>query len=798
MRLPRRVSIGQKLAAFCAAALLLLGSLVWVVVGSVVRQDGLENHRDAAARAESAIVFALVAAQIMRVHGQELQLQQGAGQVAATLQLVKQQEERARSLIDPLREQADRQAYKVLNDILNQLSTFRAELEVEGAERNAMIDDRDNTFHRTQAEFAERVLALEGGLRQASGTQAADCTDCVQMAPSGRPLEADNGGQARFVEDAGQRLSFYQGAMQELQADVLGYLATGDQSMQGAAQRAMVTSSTLLSDLADLLPDESLRDTLDALTDTGGNLVRAANELFDAAHAIDVQIQAHVGPSSGRLEAAMRSGLQLFTSRVERAVSDARIDRIEGRRRTLTLSGAILVLLVISSVLTARAVSTPLRGMTSFVANMADGNTEAPIGFAGRSDEIGQMASALNRLRAVVQQAFLQGQIIEQIPIGVATIGTDGTLPISYINPEASRLLSLVESHLGVTLDGLGRRTARGLFPNAAAGRGALSGPASLPRVTRLSLGGETLEITATSLADRTGAFAGSMLVWQRLTEQVRLASQFEQSVGRIAELLGGSAEAMKHTAAEMDATASSNGESADAVARAIEAASSNVRMVAAAAGQLSASVREIGGRVTEAACFASRAADDAARTDRCINGLNDTAQRIGGVVSIIAEVAAQTKLLALNAAIEAARAGDAGRGFAVVAQEVKALAGQTVKATEAISAQICSMQAETSDAVATLRSITRTVSDINQVTRTIASAVAEQGAATEAIAQSVQQVAGGTTVVTANISAVTEKAGETRRQSREVLTSAEVSRDQTAMLKTQVNDFMLALRAAS
>ena len=97
---------------------------------------------------------------------------------------------------------------------------------------------------------------------------------------------------------------------------------------------------------------------------------------------------------------------------------------------------------------------------------------------------------------------------------------------------------------------------------------------------------------------------------------------------------------------------------------------------------------------------------DTIRETEKRIKRLGERSQEVGGVVSLINNIAERTHILALNASMHAASAGEAGRGFAVVANEVQRLAENSREATADISSLVNNIQVETADTVVTMNEV--------------------------------------------------------------------------------------------
>ena len=282
----------------------------------------------------------------------------------------------------------------------------------------------------------------------------------------------------------------------------------------------------------------------------------------------------------------------------------------------------------------------------------------------------------------------------------------------------------------------------------------------------------------------------------ERAAEMARMADHFEEIVGAIVDTVSTSTTDMQTSAASLLHVAGWTAGEVEVVAASTKQASETMQSVAGGTQDLMDSVGEIASRMAHSAQVAGQAVAEADRTTGTIEGLSQSAQRIGVIVALINDIARQTNLLALNATIEAARAGEAGRGFAVVAAEVQSLANQTAGATDDIRRQIEGIQSAASGSVDAIRQIGHTIGEMSRVTAEIIFAGDVQGDATRAMVEGTHRTARATAEVAAKLDKVTEGAVTTGGAANKVMSAATDLARQADLLRKESHRFVTSVRA--
>ncbi|WP_320144493.1 HAMP domain-containing methyl-accepting chemotaxis protein [uncultured Cohaesibacter sp.] len=274
-----------------------------------------------------------------------------------------------------------------------------------------------------------------------------------------------------------------------------------------------------------------------------------------------------------------------------------------------------------------------------------------------------------------------------------------------------------------------------------------------------------------------------------------KMADDFNEHIGAIIDTVSNASEELSSNAQAMADVSEQTEKQISEVSAASAQTSSNVQTVATATEEMTSTIGEISLQVQQASGSARDAVTKVDSTNQMMEMLAHNSHKIGEVVEMISKIAEQTNLLALNATIESARAGEAGKGFAVVAGEVKALAGQTAKATEEIALQINEIQTATEKASLSMRDVSQVIQKLDEFSASIASAMDQQNSATSEISSSIHQAAQGTEIVDTSITSVSKASQEASQASGHVMVAARELSKQSDFLKSEVQSFIAHVR---
>ena len=376
----------------------------------------------------------------------------------------------------------------------------------------------------------------------------------------------------------------------------------------------------------------------------------------------------------------------------EDAMSMALFSLIAGGLASIGIAVAMGVVL-------SRAIAAPVNAMTGAMRRLAGGDNTVAIPGAGRRDEIGEMAAAVQVFKdAAIEKLRLERQAEQQRQTAEAER--------AQREREKAEEAAQDAQAIGALGDGLGRLASGDLTTRITV--------AFAPKTAKLK---EDFNAAAAKLQDTLRAISGSTGGVRAGSDEIALAS--------------------------------------DDLSRRTEQQAASLEETAAALDEITATVRKTAAGAKETATLVADARKGAEQSGEVVHravsamaAIDASSDQIAQIIGVIDEIAFQTNLLALNAGVEAARAGDAGKGFAVVASEVRGLAQRSAEAAKEIKGLISTSSDQVKTGVdlvgqtgEALQRIVRQVADIDRLVGEIAASAQEQATGLHQVNAAVNQM---------------------------------------------------------
>ena len=381
------------------------------------------------------------------------------------------------------------------------------------------------------------------------------------------------------------------------------------------------------------------------------------------------------------------------------------------------------------------AVSGRLTGLRDVLVAISDGQLDRDVPFAGRKDEIGQIARAAEVFRENGRQVRNNAQAE------------------AARRAEQDALRRQMSAELAAGLGSVVSAAVAGDFTRRVEAR------FEDEQLNALAAEVNKLVATVEDGLEETSRVLGA-IARQDLT--VRMGGDWSGAFARLQADTNGVAENLTRVVAEMaDMSATLRTATGEILAGANDLADRTTRQ-AAALEQTSASIDQFSQTLAASVVAAKEAGDQASTVSQmaedggvvmgqatdAMERISQSSSKVFSIIGLIDDIAFQTNLLALNASVEAARAGDAGKGFAVVAIEVRRLAQSAAQASADVKALVEQSAREVEggtrlvgDAASRLNAVLRAVSDINASMERIARSGQEQSDTVSEVALAIRQL---------------------------------------------------------